>query len=71
MHMPTHIDSIFSCGEGSEVVSLHKQLSDQLSSTPAASGSDFFCLLRPAASSLVRPSSLTQAASGMERDHLS
>lgn len=70
-HTPTHIDSIFSCGERLEVVSLHKQLSDQLSSTAAASGSGFFCLLRPAASSLVRPSSVTQAASGMERDHLS
>lgn len=78
-HTPTQIDCIFGLGEGSEVVSLHKQLSDQffpISSAVAASGTVFyfyfifFCLLRPAASSLVRHSSVARAASGMARDHL-
>lgn len=44
-HTPTQIDCIFGLGEGSEVVSLHKQLSDQffpISSAVAASGTVFY-----------------------------
>lgn len=55
------------------MVSLNRQLSDQfspISSTAAASGSGFFCLLRPAASSLVGTSAMAWVALGMARDHL-